>query len=489
MDTKKKIIKIDEALDKKKNVEKEKKNLTFTKEKTNGSKINKDLKKTSKVKDADNQVKDKITSQTLKKVNEIKEKIESLDVEKFDEEAVKEVLKLIDKEVEKVTIKMAEEGISNEELKTEADLYAKFAELNKMLLEKISILTPFESFFYFDEVGKEKIVREFFENINNDIHLLDFEKIDLNLENEEIIKEKNNIVSESLINVLESNLNINFSEFQKSALKKDFCKIALSSSEDMQEILEECDKIKTVSSIKLVNRPSYKNFISKSELKQHDPSKKLSTIRLNFLNYVSMTKKQKVNAVNDSLTMQLKSIREILELEKEEVYKKLKILFLLIALSLVVTTAAPTAGALGIITIGSAAAFMQSKVIMADNKIKRIEEEMKEIENGTSKLTENTLERLEETTKELLDEPVYKEIADLYVKKKKEALKEKELKEKIEKQMREIIINNLTELDKQNKEKIINKINEKYNSKIEDKIQTKENQKENNISFDVQLEV
>ncbi|MCQ2748852.1 MAG: hypothetical protein MJ246_02270 [Clostridia bacterium] len=463
--------------------------------------------------------KEKTNSYDAEKVlNTLKEKIEKIDSSKegFDENEIIDVLVLIDKEIEKSTKRM-QGNLNAEDAKKESDSYMKFANLNRELLEKTAKMFPFESFFYSDDKSKEKVLSDFFRTVNEKVHFFDLD-IDENRgmkDAKEALEEKNNKISDSLIEVLEEKLKVNFSDHQKSLLKNDFKDVAEKVTCDFDEILEECDKIKTVSNIKLISRPSYKNFISKKELKKLDSSDKLSTLRLNFLPYISSSDEEKKDLVSESISSQLKGIKDLLDVRKEDYYKRIKFLFLLIALSLVVTTAAPTAGALGIITIGSAAAFMQTKIIMTDNRIQKINRELDLIEKGESKIVLQTIERVNETAREILDDPKYKEIVEKYVKKKKkDKEKEKELKEKIEKEMRDAINITLDQMNDNSKERVIAKVGEKYSQVVNEINKTNSNllkdndraleisnaidnivdielgdDKEEEISFNVQLEV
>lgn len=463
--------------------------------------------------------KEKTNSYDAEKVlNTLKEKIEKIDSSKegFDENEIIDVLVLIDKEIEKSTKRM-QGNLNAEDAKKESDMYMKFANLNRELLEKTAKMFPFESFFYSDDKSKEKVLSDFFRTVNEKVHFFDLD-IDENRgmkDAKEALEEKNNKISDSLIEVLEEKLKVNFSDHQKSLLKNDFKDVAEKVTCDFDEILEECDKIKTVSNIKLISRPSYKNFISKKELKKLDSSDKLSTLRLNFLPYISSSDEEKKDLVSESISSQLKGIKDLLDVRKEDYYKRIKFLFLLIALSLIVTTAAPTAGALGIITIGSAAAFMQTKIIMTDNKIQKINRELDLIEKGESKIVLQTIERVNETAREILDDPKYKEIVEKYVKKKKkDKEKEKELKEKIEKEMRDAINITLDQMNDNSKERVIAKVGEKYSQVVNEINKTNSNllkdndraleisnaidnivdielgdDKEEEISFNVQLEV
>ena len=448
----------------------------------------------------------------------LKNKIDKIDIgsETFDENEIIDVLVLIDKEIEKSTKRM-QEDLTPDQKKKESELYMKFANLNRSLLEKTAKMFPFESFFYSDEKSKERVLFDFFRSVNQKVHFfdLDFDETQSMKDIKEAIEEKNNKISDSLIEVLEEKLQVNFSEHQKVLLKNDFKDVAEKVTSDFDEIIEECDKIKTVSNIKLISRPSYKNFISRKELKKLDNTEKLSTLRLNFLPYISASDEERKELVSESITTQLKGIRDILDVRKEDYYKRIKFLFLLIALSLVATTAVPTAGALGIITIGSAAAFMQTRIIMTDNKIQKINREIDLIEKGESKIVDSTIEKVNLTANEVVNNPEYKEIIEKYIKKKKkDKEKEKELKEKIEREMRSAINISLEEMNETSKQRVVSKVGEKYtkvvseinktNSKLLD-VEEKSNEianaidkivdidldnsNEEEISFNVQLEV
>lgn len=445
--------------------------------------------KSSKVSTKDNTPKESAFDKSKKAYLSIDKKIDKLSYDNFSDSDVKSILSLIDKEIEKSTERMAMlSDKDNKALKEEAALYEEYTKLSSKLFNKVSNCVPFESFFYSEDSDKETMLIDFFKSINNEIHWLDLDNIDFNSDHKVALNEKTNVISQSLIDVLEEKLNVNFSSSQKNRMKKDFSAIADNvNNEDLEDIINECNKIKTVSSIKLISRPSYKNFISKNELKKSDPSKKLSTIRVDFLNYITLSKKEKLANITENLDVQLRSIKDILENEKEEYSKKMKLLFLLILMSGALTLASPVPGALGIITIGSAAAYMQSKVIMASNKIKSIDEELDNIKHGTSKIIDETYEKLEETSKELLNDKEYSEVAKLYIKKKKEALKAKEIKEKVEKQMRETILDSLDKMSDAKKDKIAVKVKDKYKVQANDKDKVKDNDQD--LSFDVQLEL
>lgn len=422
----------------------------------------------------------------------ISKKIDKIDASNFNDNEVRNILSLIDKELELSSNRMVEHDNNKKDnlLKEEASLYEEFLKLNKKLFDKVSKSKPFESFFYSQDGEKEEMIKKFFNKMNLDIHWLDLESINFNSDYKEALNEKNSIISDSLIDVLESNLNVAFSDAQKKSLKKDFSKIALSlQNENIDEIIEECNKIKTVSNIKLITRPSYKNFISKSELKRNDASKKLSTLRVDFLNYITLNKADKIKTINENLEVQLKSIREILEQEREEYSKKMKVLFLLLLLSCAATPIAPAFGATSVIAIGSAACYMQSKVIISNNKIKKIKDEIKAIKNNESQIAKSSFEKLEETSKELLSNEEYSEIAKLYIKKKKESLKAQELKEKIESQMRLTILESLDEMSESKKDNIVEKIKDKYTVKTNEVKKENEITNDKNLNFDVELEL
>lgn len=391
------------------------------------------------------------------KLNKIDAKIGKIDSSNLDPDLVNDIIKNIDRELADTNKKLNSSLYTKEDTIKIKEFYNKFVELNNKLLRKIMFNNPFENFIYSEDEDKDKILKDFFFNINKDIHWLDLEEIDFTSSPEKIVDEKNIIISNELIRILESNLSVKFSKIQKDSLKNDFTKIASALSCDYDEIMEECNKIKTVTSTKLVSRPSYKNFISKSELNNLDPSKKISTIRFNFLNYVNLTEKQKRKEIANSLTLHMKSIKEMLQEESEELKKRVKMFYILIILSLLTGVASPTAGILCIITIGSAAAFTQTKLITVNDKLKKIEIELENISKDKSELIENTLEKMEITANELLENEDYNEVAELYKKKKKSRLNKKEILDKIEEQIRMAIINNLNTLDDAKKDKIIEK--------------------------------
>ena len=176
----------------------------------------------------------------------------------------------------------------NKALKEEAALYEEYTKLSSKLFNKVSNCVPFESFFYSEDSDKETMLIDFFKSINNEIHWLDLDNIDFNSDHKVALSEKTNVISQSLIDVLEEKLNVNFSSSQKNRMKKDFSAIAdnVNNEEEAFNLLFEGESNRTVSEHKL-NKESTRShciFSITLEMKSKvESSEKVITSKLNFV--------------------------------------------------------------------------------------------------------------------------------------------------------------------------------------------------------------
>lgn len=442
--------------------------------------------KLKKVRDNDIAYRKEVSKKVKSSIGSIKERILKINRDNVSEKEVRDIIALIDKEVDKCTLRMEYIGDKdNEALKDEADIFVEFNDLNTLLFDRLMEAMPYDTFSFSEDKDRENVLRNFFNKIDKDVSLLDYANIDFSRDAKDIIKEKDNELSNHLIDILEDKLHLTFSDNQKIALRSDFNKVAkMVNDEKMDDLIKECDKIKEVNNLKMVARPSYKNFISKNELKNFDDSHKISTIRIDFVNYITLSKEEKLKVISDNLSIQLKSIKEILEEEKEEYSKKMKLFFMLILLSGAAVTFNPALAATGVIALGSAAAYMQTKVIMADNKIKKIEDEFKNIDDKKSDIVNEAYESLEQTSDELLQNEEYSDIARKYIKKKKDLKRAEEMKRKIEEEFRFSIEQNLDKMSIDKKDRIARKVKNKFNVKSLDK-----DKDGKDLNFDVQIEL